>query len=437
MAVIAKANTHTLKALNLEEATAHGLKTSLGEGFRAVEFVEEAPRPVDAFYFPLDTDARGYAPGDSYPSINPTIASNLAFDEDGVWVGTSAINLWPLKTGNQGWIGNAVEFSLRSFVGDLKQTLTKAGGATIAHSSLQLENSFTPLQNTWYTVSAYYRQLSGVLTNLSNFSLSKTNGGSSILRSGEAKVLPSIKEQWQRGWGSAYYTEVVLKAWPWITWTAPTAMQARVCGGMVEAKPFVSAYCLDTRPAGALAFNLHTSIGLNWDEDYTICYWKKMHGTSSNGVDQGYCSDSLGRNSNTVGGGYRWWGKSPGGFDFGFSGSGVSPTREDMQYRWVLVVLRRYNGTLTLRTYGMGTKGLSSSQDVDDSFAGPDRYVTQNNYDLQLGGWDTANPCNAYYKDLIVLKRALTNEELDYMYATKLKIYADTITIGALQEGVL
>ena len=434
---IAKANTHTLKVLNIEESTSHGLKTTLGEGVRAAEFIEEAPRPTDAFYFPLDTDARGYAPGDSLPTIEPTIATNLAFDEDGVWVGTALTNLWPLKTGNQGWIGSTVVNSLRSFVGDLKQTLTKAGGATNAHSSLQLENSFIPVNNSWYTVSSYYRQLSGILTSPATFALSKTNGGTAIGRTNASSVIPAIKEQWQRGWGSAFYTELVLNAWPWISWTAATAMQARVCGGMVEKKPFVSAYCLSSRSAGALAFNLHASIGLNWDEDYTICYWKKMHGTSSDEVDNGYSSDSLGRNSNTVGGGYRWWGKNPTSFNFGFSGNGATFVKADMQYRWVFIALRRVDGILTLRTYGMGTAGLSSTQDVDDSFAGPDRYVTQNNYDLQLGGWDAANPCNAYYKDLIVLKRALSNQEIDYMYATKLKMYADAITIGAIQEGVL
>lgn len=438
--VVAKANTYKLKAHNLEEASAHGLGTSIGEGLRAISFIEEAPRPADAYYFPLSKDAKGYAPGDVLPTINPTIATNLAFDEDGVWVGTTQTNLWPAKTGSRGWLGDPIGSPLTctpAFQGILRQNLVKPGGTTVIHSTLSPGNKFVPVVNSWYTVSAYYRQLYGIPTTPTRFSLSKSAGGMSIGRTGEVLSIPTIKEQWLRGFGSAQYTESAPEAWPYITWTAAEAMEARVCGEMLEAKPFVSAFCEDTRGPGALAFNLHISIGLNWDEDYTICYWKKLHGTATDQVVTGYNLDSLGRNSNTVGGGFRRWGKGATDFSFGFTGVGPTFSREDMQYSWVFIALRRLNGTLTLNIYGMGGEGLTSTQAVDDSSAGPDRYVTQNNYDLQLGGWDAANPCNAYYRDLIVLKRALSDEDLAYMYGTKLKVYADSITISSLEEGVL
>lgn len=438
MAVVAKASTNKLKAVNLEEGASHRLSTSLGPGMSAVEFVEEMPRPADAYYFPLDQDANGYAPGDTTPTLQPTIATNLAFDEDGAWVGTAVTNLWPDKTAARGWLGSSVATKEPAFVGVNRRQLALASG-TVLFNTGGPANSFALTVNSWYTVSAYYRRLmSASVVNPATFALVKSAGGSTIVRSEELLSIPAIKDQWQRGFGSAYYTEAVATAWPYITYNALVAPDtAAFCGEMLEKKPFVSAYCDTSRAAGALAFNLHTSLGLNWDEDYTICYWKKPHGTSTDMVLTGFNADSIGRNSNTVGGGFRWWGKGSAALTWGISGLGASPARSSYQYKWMFVVLRRSGTTLTIRTYGLGANGLYLTQSVDDSDASPDRYVTQNNYDLQLGGFDMVNPANAYYKDLIVLKRALTDAEVDRMYATKLKMYADSIMIGTLEEGVI
>lgn len=434
---IAKASTIKLKAVALEETTEHGLSAAPSNAFRAVEFIEESPRPTDAYYFPLATDTLGIAPGESIPSIPAAIASNLAYDEDGVWVGSQVANIWPVLTGQQGWTGGTVASSERAFAGTLKQALTKPGGSTVIHNTLASANSFAPSQATRYTLSAYYRQVSGTLTTPTQFSLAKSIGGTPLVVTDERYRIPSIKEQWQRGVGTVTVNETVAAAWPHISWTAATAMEARFCGMMLEAKPFVSAYCETTRNAGTLAFNLHDTLGLNWDEDYTITYWKKVHGTASDREGDGYNVDSLGRNSNTVGGGYLWWGKFGPTFTWGTADNNKVTTQNDLQYKWLFIVLRRSGTTLTIRTYGIGADPLFSSIDIDNSDATPDRYVTQNGYDLQLGGYDTGSPGNAYFKDLIVLKRALSNTELDLLYATKLKVYTDSIMVGTLEEGVL
>jgi hypothetical protein len=171
-------------------------------------------------------------------------------------------------------------------------------------------------------------------------------------------------------------------------------------------------------------------------------YWKKAHGTHDGSASYGYSVDSIGRNANTVGGGFLRWGKfKDGSMSYGFVGTSPAASianYDNYQYHWYLHVLRRSGTTLTLRVYSV--QGLFSSQSIDDSTAvASDRYVTQNGYDLQLGGWDGANPCNTYYRDLVVLPgQGLTDEQLDRMYATKLRIYSDgTVLFSNLEEGII
>ncbi len=438
---IAKAYSHTFVAEEIEESD----RTGLDEHAVRVggDLLERPPLTMDtgAYYFPLDDDARGYLPSDSVKTIEPAIVTNIAFDDEGGWVGQAATNLWPLKTGNCGWTGTTVSNSKISIVGDLRQELYKDGTVTRVHSTLGASNSLSIVSGANYTISAYYRDVDGNSISPSQFKLVKSTGGTAIAMTDIRSVIPAIKEQWQRGIRSATYSEAVT-AWPYIDWSALPSMTSRFCGMMLEAKPFASAWCYDTRGAGVLAFNLHESCGLNWNEDYTIMYWKRPHGTHDGTASTGHSIDSIGRNSNTVGGGYRYWGKLSGDTLYGFPGT--MKTIDDYtkyQYGWHLHVLRRSGTTLTLRVYGIGVDGLFLSQDVDDSTAvNDDRYVTQNGYDLQLGGWDAGNPCNTYYRDLVVLPGvAMTNDELDKLYRRKLQLRTTGYesSINNLVEGLI
>ena len=42
--------------------------------------------------------------------------------------------------------------------------------------------------------------------------------------------------------------------------------------------------------------------------------------------------------------------------------------------------------------------------------------MTQYGYDFKLGGWDNENPTNTYFKDLIIAKKALTNDDINNIY---------------------
>lgn len=574
------------------------------KGMSAVEFDEEAirPYPAQSYYFPLDTDAKGYAPnkyiGDAGGrTVNPVSATNLAFDEDGCWVGTAVTNLWPLKSSHyteefpdtgmaygmanvttysqtimttdpnngfktvtssgtdpmillspfngsvkgkwlilditvpagstidtsigfflshtaagptyttaqnfaalgmkplvagqrqirsvflptnsyayswvrldvlgasgqsyilhncyigsaaysdgtyfynnhKGWIGDSAEGRRVGFK-DLKRvSLIKAGGTLVDHKTLDANNKFAMTPG-YYTVSSYYRQDSGDLTTPTKFCLSSATVESTLGHNPASMVtvIPPAASQWQRGWGSADYN-VTADARPWISWSASTAMELRTSGEMVERKPFVSAYCETSRPAGLLTYNLYNACGLRWNADYTIVYWKKPHGTAADGIDYGYNLESFGRHSNTVGGGYLWWGKDNVDWSFGVSGSGATTSVNAWRYNWQMVAITRSGTTLNIRWYGMGTGGLVYSTTRSDNVGNiANYYVNQNGYDFQLGGFDNANPGNSYFRDLLVIPGvAMSTVELDKYFLTKLKVYGDKVRCASLEEGIL
>ena len=63
-------------------------------------------------------------------------------------------------------------------------------------------------------------------------------------------------------------------------------------------------------------------------------------------------------------------------------------------------------------------------------------YETQYGYDFKLGGWDNNTGCWTHFKNLIVLKRAMTSQELDDFRLQKMKAYPDELLIqNEIQTG--
>lgn len=423
--VVARTDGFEFKALELGTDLQRITHRLYSNRFQAADLKEEQRRPADAYYFPLDGNKLGYAANSAVRNLQAELSdNNYIQDSEGAWVGTANVNLWPAKTGLKGW-----QTGTAGLVPPLDNSYIDITSAT---DTLTANNYIAISANQPYTVSAYFRSTAiNPTVKPMHFRLVRSTGASELARAGEIVTIPNgLWERWQRAYGSATYTEATSTAFPYIA--SPAG--ARYCGMMLENRPFVSAWVADSNAGGLLRFNLHNSIGLNWNEDYTIMYWKKMHGTNSNGTSNGYNVDSLGRNSNTVGGGFRWWGKYT-DLTWGFiSGIRTAFNLSDLQYKWVLIVLRRSGSTQTLKLY---SKNYLYSQTMDDSSAvTANRYVTQNGYDLQLGGWDNGNPCNAYYRDLIILKRALTDFELDSYFNTKLKLEEHAMYANSLLEGI-
>jgi hypothetical protein len=192
----------------------------------------------------------------------------------------------------------------------------------------------------------------------------------------------------------------------------------------LEGKQFVSPFVNGTRSTiGDLEYNLNRDYGLDWNADWSICYWKKPMGTSHPSLLTDYSIDSVGCNSNSVGGGYFWWGKTSGSNIFSASSFtfSTSTTLNPSTYfnKWQFITLIKSGTTITLTFYL--DDGTTVSATYVPGAITSNRYVTQYGYDLKLGGWDDVNVCNAFFKDLIVAKRALTAAEVDNIRKLQLR----------------
>jgi hypothetical protein len=205
-----------------------------------------------------------------------------------------------------------------------------------------------------------------------------------------------------------------------------------VCAPQYE-KAFQTPYVFGTRAASHLSYNFNSSLGLNWNGDWSIVYFKKPIATY-NDTFTGYCIESLGCNSNSVGGGYVWFGKVNGG-DYEYLsniGNVQAITQANYFNKEHMVSLVKSGTTVTYTVWGIA--GLISSASYTLGTCPSNYYVTQHGYDFKLGGWDNANPCNAYYHDLVVAKRALTSTELNAIYRHHLKQKKSQLILRSLSE---
>ena len=187
---------------------------------------------------------------------------------------------------------------------------------------------------------------------------------------------------------------------------------------------------------GQLEFNLHGDYGLDWSGDWSIAYWKKPIGTHSGSTNlTGYSLDSIGCNSNSVGGGYLWYGKTSGLNELS-SSTPAAITPATYFGNWHKVTMTKSGTTIIIKTYlseGVSTRTFSNTT-TNSKY-----YLTQYGRDLKLSGWDASGKCYTEYKDLLVVnKRALSDQEFtDYFERgtdkRKMKATKDSVSI----EGVL
>lgn len=201
----------------------------------------------------------------------------------------------------------------------------------------------------------------------------------------------------------------------------------------LENKPFCSPFTTTTRADSSLEFNLHRDYQLNWNENWSIVYWKKPVGTHANTLNA-YNIDSLGSNSNSVGGGYLWWGKNTSTNSLylsGVSSSSVVFNPSDYFNNWQMVSMVKSGSNITLN---IKSNKLTNYQATYSSTINlPNWFVNQYGYDLKLGGHDNNYPSNTFFKDLIITKRALTDVELETLYKTQMRATKDGLT---LQNGI-
>jgi len=195
---------------------------------------------------------------------------------------------------------------------------------------------------------------------------------------------------------------------------------------MLAPIPFSAPFTVSSRGEGKLKFNFYDSIGLDWSGDWSIVYFKTPMGTATNNL-AGYSIESIGCNGNTVGGGYLWWGKNNGADTIAqASPSTIDPNTYFNNPRMISIV--KSGTTVTIKEWDYF--GTVFTRTVTITTTAPNAFVTQYGYDFQLGGWDNNNAVNAYYRDLIVAKRAFTNDEVTNLFKTRASSREDAFYIS-------
>lgn len=195
----------------------------------------------------------------------------------------------------------------------------------------------------------------------------------------------------------------------------------------LEQSHFSTPFTLSTRPTSDLEFNLHRDYQLDWSKDWSIVYWKKPIGTSNNSMS-GYSIDSLGSNSNTLGGGYVWWGKNNGSNSNNRPSFNFSP--QNYFGIWHMMSVVKKGSTITFTHHSPKT-GVNAGT-VSATFSNANYYVTQRGqgYDLKLGGWDDTQASNTWLRDLVIAKRAFTQEELTRMFKANMSNKTGILTVN-------
>ena len=192
-----------------------------------------------------------------------------------------------------------------------------------------------------------------------------------------------------------------------------------------------------TRGRGRLEFNFNRDIGSNWNGDWTIAYFKNPVGTDTD-VSL-FSVESLGNGGNTgmtAGKSYLYFGKISNANNIVAAyttSASIFTTKtlsafnsNDFFTNWQMVVISKSGTSIRVRYMGDKIKGDVS---IDVGTISSDCFVTSTGFDFKLDGynWNTADAtANSYFKDLIVAKRCLTDEELRLIRDTYLRIFSSS-----------
>lgn len=332
--------------------------------------------PDDVYYFPLGSDGK-----DEYKVISPTTEVNTTHEDGAVWVGHAANNMLidghiPITTSSYGM-----------------------KGYTLTGAISEGETCTVSLKGTLGPGKVY-------------FGLYNSGGSVSM-----ASLHPADKDPdgvfrktfaWRIGTSSNTYLQVYHMV-------STTIVESTIDWIQLERTSYSTPFMSGSRGLIDLEYNFNSSIGLDWSSNWTIAYWKKPVGTATANALTGYSIESLGSNSNSVGGGYIWWGKDSSVNTIASSNPlAIDPT---IYFgNWQLVVLRKNGTTLTINTHL--SNGTISTRTTTVSTTLANYYVCHHGYDFKFG-WDNTAVANSWFKDLIVAKRVLTDDEINTIYYYK------------------
>jgi hypothetical protein len=363
--------------------------------------------PKDAVYFPLSADTREIKHG-----FTPVSEAGVISTSEGAWVGTASQNLFSSPADMQNAVkGNGIfktvvynkDCVIYEYDYSQNQIWTYHG----EHISLTVGNVYT------YSMEVLITEDANIPATGTTFVANAESGLSCAFYYDNTK-----KGTWQQMQAIITATTTLGSIYMYPSTGTTPATTGKVLFKNVQLEPrgYRTPFSVRVKPASSLNFNLNQTMGLNWMQDLSIVYWKKPIATHTDSLT-GYNIDSLGSNSNSVGGGYLWFGKTNNANTVDSSTPGTILPSEYFG-RWRMVSLVKSGTTLTIKEWEQS--GTIHTRTVPITVPSENYFLTQHGYDLKLGGWDNGNPVNSYYKDLVVAQRAFTDAELIAMNGKKM-----------------
>lgn len=420
--------------------------------------VEEPVIPADAYYFPLSTDGR-----DRGGYVSPVLANNLVFEKGMCWSGNAVTNL--ITNGDcinsyptYSIIGNATA-SLDTFIsGQSSMKFQRSSSAPDLYSYMNLgNNAWTGMGSFAVGTSYTFQSKLFIPSSASKLLTAGVNAGNWIgicdrINSSSAERWDisdydlNQLDKWQDIQASHLINADSTVAYARFLLICPTLANAPALyyrNIMLSASPFYAPFTSSTRGTSQLAYNLSSSLGLDWSGDWTIAHWVIPHGNSSLRQDA-YTDNTLAT--------YGWFGTMIGctasvmasgvnsiihiaaapasAGKLGFRCDGIT-NQVLVSGGQNLVSASNFYDCVTPRLLCIRKQGTNIYFDVLSTkgetlkITGTLAITLSSSYYVTNGGIDTGilhdnglitSGGNGYVYDMVVLKRFMTDTELQTMY---------------------
>jgi hypothetical protein len=405
-----------------------------------IELIEHAITiPSDVYHFPLDIDNK-----DKHRILSASQDLNTIHENGAVWVGNSITNLADKLHYSLGSGATSTQVSMNDMLSRIHPDAQVFGCMktnSLEYTRMYVSRTTGLLPTSTYSISVYVwvdvpktDTVSQVY--LREHSTSNTNGVLKTYLTYNGKILKSCdlpQKTWIKMEAVGQIPVVDYTYWGICIYLYLANSKVFMTNVQANEKVFNPPSVTTDTGLSALDYNFNRDLGLDWSADWTICYFKKPIGTSNDNSFGGYNIESLGGSTNALGGGYHYFGKETGvnGYKYATPWNAGDPYFNE----WHMVSIQKTGTIATIKyftNYGVYIGTFTTSNTVANY------YVTTDGYDFKLGGWDNGNPCNAYFKDLLVAKRRLSDTELETIFKRTMSISKSKLRLGnALRPNLI
>jgi hypothetical protein len=400
--------------------------------------------PSDAIYFPLGFDAK-----DEHKVIAPSAETNTVYEDGAVWVGQATTNLITnpdISSGLTGWSLGGGGATLDTSIGLFSKQSIKVNIAASGIDQYEFicHNAGTNIEGNVYTMSAWIKCSGLSVGNSVGLSTYWVNSSGSWIWANNIRSTTTSSNDWVRidatstAPAGAYQAVVII---------APKTKDSTgtywIGGAQIEKKPFSTPFINGTRGDAILKYSLPNV--LTSSNDWSILIWgfpnqfnildnKATTGRIAVIAVGNYYVD----NESDTGWCHSWdtsQYNNPGeiamfGYDNKSSRYSSSITMSLLDYsNWALWAIR-YD-SVNDRVYGdvIGVSGTKYSKSVDHTMNGLQPILRIGGY-----GWDEKT-WDSYFRDLIVFKRKITDDELLSIYKDKMLLLNGTQIQNSISTG--